>query len=234
MRDRHQGSALRPDERAEEPDAGADPELRRDQQSERRLSAGHRRRRRPEPLHAVGQPLVSRSSTRTGRLRRRSCTGTRCSPASRTAESPAATAATRSSSTTSSRTAGSRSQLAYPNYPERALLPVRRGLADGRPDGYLVRLRVRRAPDQAQRLSEVRRLADPERVHGHGQPVRGARRQLGRRRRLRARARPDDHLRRRSDDLQGHVHRSSRTSGAACSRPTSTARRCRLRTRLRR
>ena len=85
---------------------------------------------------------------------------------------------------------------------ERAVLPVRRVLLDERPDGHVVRIPVRRARDQPQRLSEVRRLADPALLHDHGQPVPRAGRRLGRGRRLRARARrADERLRQRADAL---------------------------------
>ncbi len=89
---------------------------------------------------------------------------------------------------------------------ERAVLPVRRVLLDERPDGHVVRIPVRRARDQPQRLSEVRRLADPALLHDHRQPVPRAGRRLGRGRRLRARARrADERLRQRADALQGHA-----------------------------
>ena len=94
----------RPAQRTEGPDAAPDPELRRRQQPLRLLPARHRGRRRPEPLHAVGQPPLrdlqqDRPAARRARTRAtRSSTGTPyCGDA---------TAATRSCSTTSSRAAG--------------------------------------------------------------------------------------------------------------------------------
>ena len=45
------------------------------------------------------------------------------------------------------------------------VLPVHRGLGYRRPDRLVVRLRVPRAPDEVQRLPEVRDLAEPELVH---------------------------------------------------------------------
>ena len=160
---------------------------------------------------------------------------TSSSPARPSAAARPGTAATRSSSTTSSRTAGSRPSSRIRTIRARAVLPVRRLLVDGRPDGNLVRLPVRRPADEAQRLPEVRRLADAARLHDHGQPVLRARRRLGRRRRLRARARRDDErLRQRADALQGHVHGRTEPLGRHAPGGRSTARRCRPRTRLRR
>ena len=133
------GQRAGPDERTEEPDAGSD---RRTSRGSAIRTAPFRRTPKATSARTTtcsGSTSRCASSTRTGRLRRRSSPATSCSPASRICGSSSpATAATRSSSTTSSPTAGSRASS--------RIRPIRTGpstsasrLADGRPDGYMVR-----------------------------------------------------------------------------------------------
>ena len=101
------GQRARPARRPEERHAQSDRQLRRRRERQRSLSARHRGRHRPEPLHAVGQPRVPDLQPQ-----RHSCEQHHAGlPALHRpvgVRKPAAgTAATRSSSTTSSRTAGS-------------------------------------------------------------------------------------------------------------------------------
>ena len=180
------------------------------------LAAGHRRRHRPEPLHAVGQPRTSAIYNRDGTPGRQS-------------RSPA-TALGRQSERAELRR-GQRRR------PDRPLRPVRGPLVRRRssrirtipngpfyqcvavsttndPSGTWCGYEYIASRDQAERLSQVRRLADPERLHGHDQPVHRARLTAGAasaswrfERDEMMRGRP------RADALQGHVRRGTEPLG---------------------
>ena len=210
---------------AEEPDAEPDRELRRREQRQRRLAAGHRGRHRPEPLHAVGQPRVPDLQSRRNACDARSRPATSSSPASRMLRKRRpATAATRSSSTTSSRTAGSRAQLAYPTYPERAVLPVRRGTRRRatRPGTWCAYQYVAHQtklndypkfgvwPTQHAYMITVNQFSEPG-DDWAGVGVFALERDA------------DERLRQPRGCSTRTCSPSNRTSGAACSRPTSTA-----------
>ena len=157
-------------------DACADPELRRDREDLRLPAARHRRRRRAEPLHAVGQPPL-RDLHEDGQRRSASTLPGNALWAGNPNAPVCAARQRRRPDRPLRPVLGPLVRLAVrvPELPERAVLPVRRGLDHERPVGHLVRLRVPGVCDEAERLSEVRRLADPERLHGHDQPVHRAR-----------------------------------------------------------
>ena len=149
LQDRHQGSALvqrsAPKNQMPAPIANFEGV----NNSQRRLTAGHRGRHRPELLHAVGQPPVphlqsrrdSRDAGHAGlpalhrpeRLRK---------PVRERRRPDRPLRPVRASL---DRVPARISELSGP----RAVLPVRRLLVDGRPDGHLVRLPVRRPADRS-------------------------------------------------------------------------------------
>ena len=110
------GQRARPAQRPEEPDAGSDRELRRRQQPTA-PPAGHRGRHRPEPLHAVGEPPVPRSTNGTGRPRRRSRTGYQLFTGQTVCGSPSGNGGDPIVVYDQFAHRWIASQLAYPNYP---------------------------------------------------------------------------------------------------------------------
>ena len=146
-----------------------DPELRRHQQPVRLLSARHERRRRPEPLHGVGQPPL-RDLQQDGSLQV-------------VAPTPGNTLFTGmpfcgphnngDPIVLYDQFAGRwmASQFAFNSTSQGPFYQCIAVSDTDDPTGSLVRLRVPGPPDEVQRLPEVRDLAGAEHVHDDGAAV---------------------------------------------------------------
>ena len=189
-----------PSSGARQRDAGASEELRRPFEHRRRAAPRHERRRRAEPLHAVDQPLL-RDLQQAGvhglRAGRRhdalpELIGLR-NPERRRPGHPVRPV----------RKPLVRNAVGVRESRRRAVLPVRRGLADERPDGRLVLVPVPLAHEQVHGLCKVRRMAEPERLHDDLAAVLPRGQLLGHRR-LGARAEPAPLVRQRADRVSRH------------------------------